>query len=143
MPPETALPHNYLIVAALLLGIGVIGLLSRRNMVVTFLSSGVMLQGVLLSLVAWGRFHHDAGGQVLLLLAIAVAGGQAAVAAALAVAVFRRSRVREGDSPIFPAGKSVQSPGYSSAAPKSYRPQSAEEEHSELPPEQTGRRPHV
>ena len=59
---EYALLHNYLVVGALLFGIGLIGFLSRRNMIVMFLSAEMMLQGVSLSLVAWGRFYNDFGG---------------------------------------------------------------------------------
>jgi multisubunit Na+/H+ antiporter MnhC subunit len=65
MPHEVALLDNYLIVGAMLFGIGMIGFLSRRNMIVMFLSVEIMLQGVSLSLVAWSRFHNDFGGQML------------------------------------------------------------------------------
>ena len=56
---EIALLHNYLIVGALLFGIGLIGFLTRRNMIVMFLSAEMVLQGVSLSLVAFSRFHND------------------------------------------------------------------------------------
>ena len=68
MPNEIAILDNYLIVGALLFGIGMIGFLSRRNMIVMFLSAEIMLQGVSLSLVAWGRFHNDFGGQMLVIV---------------------------------------------------------------------------
>jgi NADH-quinone oxidoreductase subunit K len=87
---ETALLHNYLIVGALLFGIGVIGFLSRRNMIVMFLSVEMMLQGVSVTLVAWGRFHNDFGGQMLVLFIIAVAACEAAIALALVVMLYRR-----------------------------------------------------
>ncbi|MEN6450496.1 MAG: NADH-quinone oxidoreductase subunit NuoK [Thermoguttaceae bacterium] len=90
MNPELALLNNYLIVGAMLFGIGVLGFLSRRNMIVMFLSVEIMLQGVSLSLVAWSRFHNDFGGQVLVLLIIAVAACEAAIALALVVALFHR-----------------------------------------------------
>ena len=90
MPDEIALLNGYLIVGALLFGIGMIGFLSRRNMIVMFLSAEIMLQGVSLSLVAWSRFHNDFGGQMLVLFIIAVAACEAAIALALVVALFRR-----------------------------------------------------
>jgi NADH-quinone oxidoreductase subunit K len=90
MPPESALLENYLIVGAMLFGVGMIGFVSRRNMIVMFLSAEIMLQGVSLSLVAWSRFHNDFGGQVLVLFIIAVAACEAAVALALVVTLFRR-----------------------------------------------------
>jgi NADH-quinone oxidoreductase subunit K len=90
MPHEIALLNNYLIVGAVLVGIGLIGFLSRRNMIVMFLSAEIVLQGVSLSLVAWSRFHNDFGGQMLVLFIIAVAACEAAIALALVVVLFRR-----------------------------------------------------
>ena len=90
MPYELALLNDYLIVGALLVGIGMIGFLSRRNMIVMFLSAEIMLQGVSLSLVAWSRFRNDFGGQTLVLFIIAVAACEAAIALALVIALFRR-----------------------------------------------------
>ena len=49
----------------MLFGIGMVGFLSRRNMILMFLAVEMMLQGVSVSLVAWGRFHNDLGGQML------------------------------------------------------------------------------
>jgi len=88
---EYALLHNYLIVGALLFGIGMIGFLSRRNMILMFLSAEMMLQGVSLSLVAWGRFYNDFGGQMLVIFIIAVAACEAAIALALILMLFQRS----------------------------------------------------
>lgn len=94
MSSELALLNNYLIVGAMLFGIGMIGFLSRRNMIVMFLALEIMLQGVSLSLVAWGRFHNDFGGQSLTLLIVAVAACEAALALALVLMLFdRRDRL--------------------------------------------------
>jgi len=90
MPPELALLNNYLIVGAVLFGVGLVGFLTRRNMIVMFLSAEIMLQGVSLSLVAWSRFHNNFGGQMLVLFMIAVAACEAAVALALVLMLFQR-----------------------------------------------------
>ena len=63
MPPEIALLNNYLLVGAVLFGVGLIGFVSRRNMIVMFLSAEIMLQGVSLSLVAWSRFRNDSAAR--------------------------------------------------------------------------------
>ena len=71
---QTALLHNGLAVGTLLLGVGLIGLLGRRETVVMLLASQVMLLGVSLSLVALGRFHDDASaGALAVSVAVAVA----------------------------------------------------------------------
>ncbi len=80
---EQALLHNYLLIGGLLFAIGLVGFLVRRNMIIIFLSAEIMLQGVSLSLVAWGRFHNDWGGQMLVIFIIAVAAAEAGVALAL------------------------------------------------------------
>jgi len=90
MNSEVALLNNYLAVGAVLFGVGLVGFLSRRNMIVMFLSVEIMLQGVSLSLVGWSRFHNGFGGQMFVLFMIAVAACEAAVALALVVALFER-----------------------------------------------------
>jgi NADH-quinone oxidoreductase subunit K len=90
MPSETVLLNNYLLVGAVLFGVGLVGFVCRRNMIVMFLSAEIMLQGVSLSLVAWSRFRNDFGGQMLVLFIIAVAACEAAVALALVLMLFHR-----------------------------------------------------
>ena len=63
--PETALLQNYLMLGSLLFGIGMIGFLVRRNVIVMFLCAEMMLQGVSLTLIAWGRYHDSWDGQAL------------------------------------------------------------------------------
>jgi NADH-quinone oxidoreductase subunit K len=88
---ETQLLYNYLIVGGLLFSLGLVGFLARRNMIVMFLAAELMLQGVSLSLVAWGRFHNDWGGQVLVIFIFTVAACEAAIALALVLMLFRRA----------------------------------------------------
>lgn len=89
---EAALLSNGLLVGGLLFAAGMAGFLVRRNLIVMFLSAEMMLQGVSVSLVAWGRYHNDWGGQMLVLFIIAVAAAEAGIALALMQAVFQASR---------------------------------------------------
>lgn len=91
MPHEIALLNNYLIVGAVLFGVGLIGFVCRRNMIVMFLSVEMMLQGTSVSLVAWSRFHNDMGGQMLVVFIIAVAACEAAIALAMITMMFHRN----------------------------------------------------
>ena len=90
---KLALLQNYLVVGALLFGIGLIGFFSRRNMIVMFLAAEMMLQGVSVSLVAWGRFHNDWGGQVLVIFILTVAACEAAIALALVLTLVSTQRL--------------------------------------------------
>jgi NADH-quinone oxidoreductase subunit K len=107
---EMQLLYNYLVVGALLFGIGLIGFLSRRNMIIMFLAAEMMLQGVSVSLVAWGRFHNNWGGQILVIFILTVAACEAGIALALILMLFQRSgkldiafwqNIREANQPRF------------------------------------------
>ena len=91
MPSDVVLLHNYLIVGALLFGIGLVGFLARRNMIVMFLCAEIMLQGVAVSLVAWGRYHNNWGGQILVIFILAVAACEAGIALAMILMLYHRS----------------------------------------------------
>jgi NADH-quinone oxidoreductase subunit K len=107
---ELQLLYNYLTVGALLFGIGLVGFLARRNMIIMFLAAEMMLQGVSVSLVAWGRFHNNFSGQILVIFILTVAACEAAIALALVLLLYHRSgkldiafwqQVRETNQPPF------------------------------------------
>ena len=80
----------YVILGAVLFAIGMVGFLSRRNLIVMFLSTEVMLQGVLLNLVAFGRLHEHLEGQVFGLFILVVAAVEAGLGLGLVVLLYRR-----------------------------------------------------
>ncbi|HEX3656640.1 MAG TPA: NADH-quinone oxidoreductase subunit NuoK [Pirellulales bacterium] len=139
---ELQLLYNYLIVGALLFGIGLIGFLSRRNMIVMFLAAEMMLQGVSVSLVAWGRFHNDWGGQVLVVFIITVAACEAGIALALVLMLFHRAgkldiafwqNIRESNQPRFvdhelPADGEAVGQHWPKLTPSGIEPPAKEEE---------------
>lgn len=88
---ELALLQQLLLVGAILFGLGLLGFISRRNLIVMFLSAELMLQGVSVSLVAWGRYHNDWGGQMLVIFIITVAACEAAIAMAMVLMLYKRS----------------------------------------------------
>jgi NADH-quinone oxidoreductase subunit K len=88
---ELALLQQYLVIGALLFAIGLIGFLVRRNVIVMFLCAEMTLQGISLSLIAWGRYHNDWGGQALVIFIIAVAACEAGIALALVTVLYQRS----------------------------------------------------
>jgi NADH-quinone oxidoreductase subunit K len=81
---------NYLVVGAILFAMGLIGFLTRRNLILMFLSAELMLQGVALNLVAFSRQHGNLTGQVFTLFLITVAACEAAMALALILMLYRR-----------------------------------------------------
>jgi NADH-quinone oxidoreductase subunit K len=149
MPNEIALLNNYLIVGAILFGIGLIGFLSRRNMIIMFLAAEMMLQGVSISLVAWSRFHNNFGGQMLVIFIIAVAACEAAIVLALVITLFQRrgqldvadwQALREANQPPFEDKHiahdiEVQSESWPRLTPSGILP--------DVPPEELDYRPKV
>ena len=83
---------HYLAVAAALFGIGLVGFLTRRNLITMFLCAEMMLQGVAINFVAFARYHGNLGGQVFVLFIVAVAACEAGVALALFLMLYRRGR---------------------------------------------------
>ena len=81
--------ENYLIVGAILFVLGMIGFLTRRNLIVMFLCAEMMLQGVGLNLVAFARHRGNLQGQAFTLFVITVAACEAGVALALILVLYR------------------------------------------------------
>src|SRR5215218_5325624 len=81
---------NYLLIGAALFVLGMIGFLTRRNMIVMFLSAEMMLQGVALTLVGFGRYHGNWTGQIFTIVILTVAACEASVALALIVILYNR-----------------------------------------------------
>ncbi|NUQ62441.1 MAG: NADH-quinone oxidoreductase subunit NuoK [Pirellulales bacterium] len=146
---ELNLLTNFLVVGALLFGIGLIGFLTRRNMIIMFLSAEMMLQGVSVSLVAWGRYFNDLDGQILVIFIIAVAACEAALALALILMLFQRRGnldialwhdLRESNLPPYVDHELPEIPPYQSGpwptlTPAGRRP--------DLPQQETDYRSHV
>ncbi len=85
--------ENYLIVGAILFVLGMIGFLSRRNMIIMFLSAEMMLQGVAINLVAFARFRGNLQGQIFALFILTVAACEAAIALALILMLYRAAEL--------------------------------------------------
>ena len=80
----------YLLLSAVLFGIGAVGALTRRNGIAIFLSVELMLNAANLTLVAYARQLGSHTGQVIVFFVMAVAAAEAAVGLALFIAVFRQ-----------------------------------------------------
>lgn len=85
-----ALLHNYLIVGAILFALGAIGFLTRRNLIVMFLSAEMMLQGVSLNLVGFGMRQGSFQGQAFTIMILTIAACEAGLALALILTLYVR-----------------------------------------------------
>jgi len=88
MESEVTLNH-YLVLSAVLFSIGVIGVVTRRNAIVIYMSIEVMLNAVNLTFIAFSSHLNDMGGHVFTFMVMAVAAAEAAVGLAIIIALFR------------------------------------------------------
>lgn len=80
----------YLTLSALLFGIGAVGLLVRRNLLVMVMCIELMLNAVNLTFVTFGRMMGDLAGQVTVFFVLVVAAAEVVVGLAIIVAASRR-----------------------------------------------------
>ncbi|MEW5797100.1 MAG: NADH-quinone oxidoreductase subunit NuoK [Candidatus Zixiibacteriota bacterium] len=81
--------YAYLVLAVVLFGIGTIGVLITRNMIVLFMSIEVMLNAANLAIMAFSRALNLIDGHVIVFLVLTIAAAEAAVGLALIVMVYR------------------------------------------------------
>jgi len=84
----------YLVLSALLFGIGTFGFLAKRNAIAMLMCIELMLNAVNLSIVAFGAFTPALGasGSVIALFVMAVAAAEATVGLAIVIAIYRNRR---------------------------------------------------
>ena len=87
-----------LVFSALLFSIGLFGFLTRRNMIVMFLCTELMFQGVALAMVTFSRMHLDISGQVFVIFILTVAAAEAALALGLVVLLYRRKPTLDAEA---------------------------------------------
>src|SRR5437764_14091278 len=92
-----ALQH-YLAVGAILFGVGMIGFMTRRNMIVMFLCTELMFQGVAINLIAFGAYHGNLAGQAFVIFVLVIAAAEASLALGLVVLLFRQKRTLDADA---------------------------------------------
>lgn len=88
---------HYVIVGAVLFALGLVGFLSRRNLIIIFLCTELMFQGAVVNLVAYSRLHENLEGQSFALFLLAIAAVEASLALALVVLLFRRKGTLDVD----------------------------------------------
>lgn len=92
----------YVFVGAALFVLGLVGFVTRRNLIIIFLCTELMFQGIIVNLVAFGRYPLKGAptfdGQVFALFLLAIAAAEAAVALALIVLLFRHKATLDANA---------------------------------------------
>ena len=82
--------QNLLVFGGVLFALGMVGFLTRRSLILMFLSLEMMLSGVSVNLIAFSRHHQNYQGQILAIMVLTIAACEAAIALALVVSLYRR-----------------------------------------------------
>jgi len=98
IPLHTLTLSHFLLTGAVLFVLGIIGFVTRRNLIIMFLCTEMMFQGVVVSLVAFSRFHLNVTGQTFVIFVLTIAAAEAALALGLVVLLFRRKRTLDAQA---------------------------------------------
>jgi len=94
---QLALQH-YLAVGAIMFCIGLIGFMTRRNLIIMFLCTELMFQGVAINLISFGKFHGNFSGQAFTIFVLVIAAVEASMALGLVVLLFRQKNTLDADA---------------------------------------------
>lgn len=94
---QLALQH-YLAVGAIMFCIGMVGFMARRNLIVMFLCTELMFQGVTINLIAFGHYHANLAGQSFVIFVLVIAAAEASLALGLVVLLFRQRNTLDAEA---------------------------------------------
>lgn len=98
LPIPTSVPLSwYLLLSAVLFGLGIAGFLYRRNIITVFMSIELMLNAVNLSFVTFSYKFKQADGHIFSFFVMVVAAAEAAVGLAIILTVFKNRQTLEID----------------------------------------------
>jgi NADH:ubiquinone oxidoreductase subunit K len=77
--------QDYLILSIILFCLGILGVITRRNVFTVFMSIELMLNAANLAFITFARLHESMNGHVLAMMVMAVAAAEAALALAIVI----------------------------------------------------------
>ena len=89
--------HWYLFLGTALFTVGVVGVLTRRNIIIILMSIELMLNAVNINLVAFSKYFQSVDGQAFAIFVITDAAAEAAVGLGLIIALFRNKETLNAD----------------------------------------------
>ena len=88
---------HYLVVSAILFTIGLIGIMTRRNVLMILLCIEIMFNAANLAFVAYARSWGDPAGQIIVFFIITVAAAEVTVGLAIAILLARQAKTLNAD----------------------------------------------
>ena len=90
--------QHFLAVGGIMFALGMIGFMTRRNLIVMFLCTELMFQGVAISLVAFSACHNNVAGQAFVIFLLVIAAAEATLALGIVVLLFRQKGTVDSDA---------------------------------------------
>ncbi len=90
--------NDYLILSTIIFMIGMYGALRRKNLLMLFFSTEIMLNAVNIGMAAISKFHGDLTGQMFAFFVIAIAASEVAIGLGLLILWFKRHNTINLDS---------------------------------------------
>ncbi len=82
--------NSYLILSAILFTIGIVGVIRRKNLLMLFFATEIMLNAVNIGLAAISKFYGDLTGQIFAFFIIAIAASEVAIGLGLLILWFKK-----------------------------------------------------
>ncbi len=83
--------NHYLIISGLLFAIGLMGVLRRKNLLMLFFATEIMLNAANIAFVAAGYFYNDLSGQMFAFFVMAIAASEVAVGLGLLILIYKKN----------------------------------------------------
>jgi NADH-quinone oxidoreductase subunit K len=83
--------NDYLILTVILFSIGMIGAIRRKNLLMLFFATEIMLNAVNIGFAAISKFHNDLSGQMFAFFVVAIAASEVAVGLGLLIHWYKRN----------------------------------------------------
>ena len=81
---------HYLIVSAIIFSIGLVGVLRRRNLLMLFFATEVMLNAVNIAFASISHYYNDLTGQMFAFFIIAIAASEVAVGLGILIVLYKK-----------------------------------------------------
>lgn len=89
---------HYLVLSGLMFSIGLVGILRRKNILMLFFSTEIMLNAINVGFVAIGSFMGDMNGQMFAIFIIAIAASEVAIGLGLVIMWFKKYKTLDIDN---------------------------------------------
>ena len=82
--------NDYLILSTIIFVIGLVGVIRRKNLLMLFFSTEIMLNAVNIGLAAVSKYHGDLTGQMFAFFIVAIAASEVAIGLGLLILLYKR-----------------------------------------------------